>query len=150
MPQISLHSPIGDLTISEEDGKLVAVDWGWGRDQSRTPLLREAVRQLQAYFDGTLRDFDLPLAIDGTVFQKRVWREMLKIPYGQVRAYGDIAKRLQSSPRSVGTACGRNRFPVIVPCHRIVAANGLGGYSGSGGLATKTALLELERANASP
>jgi len=145
MPQLSMHSPIGDLTLSEEDGVLVSVDWGWARDQTQTPLLKEAVRQLNAYFDGVLQAFDLPLKIEGTAFQKRVWKEMTRIPYGKVRAYGELAKRLDSSARSVGTACGQNRFPVIIPCHRVVAANGLGGYSGSGGGATKTALLNLER-----
>jgi methylated-DNA-[protein]-cysteine S-methyltransferase len=146
MPQLSMHSPIGDITISEEDGKIVSVDWGWARDQKPTPLLKDAKRQLDAYFDGALEKFDLPLRVEGTSFQKQVWREMCKIPAGQTRTYGDIAQRLKASAQSVGTACGRNRFPVIIPCHRVVAANGLGGYSGAGGVETKIALLELEKA----
>lgn len=146
MPQLSLHTPIGDITLSEEDGEIVSVDWGWARDQAKTPLLREAKRQMDAYFDGALETFDLPLRIEGTAFQEQVWREMLKIPSGQTRTYGDIARKLKASAQAVGTACGRNRLPVIVPCHRVVAANGLGGYSGAGGLETKIALLELEKA----
>ena len=145
MPQLSLHSPVGDLTISDDDEKIVALDWGWGRDQDATPLLRDAKKQLEAYFDGHLRKFDLPLAPYGTDFQKQVWRVMVKIPYGKTESYGLIAQRLDSSARSVGTACGRNPIPILIPCHRVVAANGgRGGYSGDGGLATKTALLRLE------
>jgi methylated-DNA-[protein]-cysteine S-methyltransferase len=146
MPQLSMHSPIGDITISEEDGKIVSIDWGWARDQKATPLLKDAKRQLDAYFDGTFDKFDLPLKVEGTPFQKQVWREMCKIPAGKTLTYGDIARRLKASAQSVGTACGRNRFPVIIPCHRVVAANGLGGYSGAGGVETKIALLELEKA----
>lgn len=146
MSQLSLHTPVGDLTLSEDDGKIVSVDWGWARDQKATPLLKEAKRQLDAYFDGTLEKFDLPLKVEGTTFQKQVWREMLKIPAGRTRTYGDIAKRLSASAQSVGTACGRNRLPIIIPCHRVVGASGLGGYSGAGGVETKIALLELEKA----
>ncbi len=146
MSQLSLHTPVGDITLSEDDGKIVSVDWGWARDQKATPLLKEAKRQMEAYFDGALEAFDLPLHVEGTTFQKQVWREMLKIPAGRTRTYGDIAKRLNASAQSVGTACGRNRLPVIIPCHRVVAANGLGGYSGAGGVDTKIALLELEKA----
>jgi methylated-DNA-[protein]-cysteine S-methyltransferase len=141
-----MHSPIGDITISEEDGEIVSIDWGWARDQKATPLLKSAKRQLDEYFDGTLEKFDLPLRVEGTDFQKQVWREMCKIPAGKTLTYGDIARRLKASAQSVGTACGRNRFPVIIPCHRVVGAGGLGGYSGAGGVETKIALLELEKA----
>ncbi|MGE3475443.1 MAG: methylated-DNA--[protein]-cysteine S-methyltransferase [Rhodospirillaceae bacterium] len=146
MPQLSMHSPIGDLTISEDEGEIVSIDWGWARDQKATPLLKNAKRQLEDYFDGALETFDLPLRVEGTDFQKQVWREMCKIPAGKTLTYGDIAKRLKVSAQAVGTACGRNRFPVIIPCHRVVGANGLGGYSGAGGVETKIALLELEKA----
>lgn len=145
MPQLSLHAPVGDLSVSEEDGFIVALDWGWGRDQSPTPLLTEASRQLNAYFDGELTRFDLPLKPTGTAFQQHVWKSMLKIPYGRTRTYGELASMLNSSAQAVGGACGRNPLPILIPCHRVVATNGaLGGYSGGGGLETKTALLRLE------
>lgn len=147
MPQLSMHSPVGDLAISEDGGAVVSVDWGWGRDNTATPLLKEAKRQLEAYFDGKLEKFDLPLQPGGSDFQKQVWRAMLKIPYGKTLTYGEIATKLGGAARAVGAACGANRIPVIIPCHRVLAAGGgLGGYSGSGGLATKTALLRLEGA----
>jgi methylated-DNA-[protein]-cysteine S-methyltransferase len=144
MPQRSLHSPIGDLTVSEEGGAIVALDWGWGRDQGESALLGEAVRQLEAYFDGALNDFDLPTEPAGSAFQVRVWRAMQAIPAGATRTYGELARELGSAARAVGTACGANPVPVIIPCHRILAASGLGGYSGDGGIETKCALLRLE------
>lgn len=147
MPQISLHSPVGDLSVSQEDDAIVAVDWGWGRDQTPTPLLKDAVKQLHAYFDGKLETFDLPLRPHGTDFQQRVWRAMIKIPYGKVRTYGDLALKLKSGARPVGTACGRNPIPIIIPCHRVLGTQSLGGYSGEGGLETKLALLTLENAD---
>ena len=147
MPQVSLHSPVGDISISEDDGAIVALDWGWGRDQSPTPLLKDAIKQLNAYFDDKLRVFDLPLRPHGSPFQQRVWKQMLRIPFGKTLTYGAVAEKLKSGARPVGTACGRNPIPIIIPCHRIVAATSLGGYSGDGGLHTKVALLTLENAN---
>ncbi len=144
MPQLSLHSPFGDLSISEDDGAIVALDWGWGRDQTPSPLLKDAVKQLNAYFDGKLTAFDLPLAPFGTAFQKSVWQQMRKIPYGKTCTYGAMAGRLKSEARPVGTACGKNPIPIIIPCHRVVGTATLGGYSGAGGLETKVALLRLE------
>ena len=145
MPFLSFHSPIGDLTVSEDDGALVSVDWGWGRDQEPSPLVEEARRQSDAYLDGSLTDFDLPLNPLGTIFQRRVWTAMQDIPFGQVETYGALAKRIGSAARAVGMACGANPLPIVIPCHRVVAAGGkLGGYSGDGGLVTKRALLTLE------
>ena len=145
MPQLSMHSPIGDLTVSEEAGAIVALDWGWSSLQQETPVLRTACEQLNQYFDGAADPFDLPLAPTGSPFYQRVWRALTDIPYGRTRTYGDIAKTLTSGARAVGTACGRNPIAIIVPCHRVVAAGGgLGGYSGDGGLTTKRALLDLE------
>ncbi len=144
MPQLSLHSPFGDLTVSEENGAIVAVDWGWGRDQTETPLLLRARAELFDYFDGARRDFDLPLAPAGSPFRTRVWAALRVIPYGETRTYGDLAAALGSAARAIGQANGANPIPILIPCHRVVAGNGLGGYSGGEGAATKRALLALE------
>lgn len=144
LPQLSLHSPVGDLTISEEDGAIVAIDWGWGRDQTETPVLREGRRQLQQYFDGERRDFDLKLAPRGSPYRLRVWQALCSIPSGAARTYADIARSAGGSPRSVGGANGANPIPIVIPCHRVVATTGIGGYSGGDGLATKRHLLDLE------
>jgi methylated-DNA-[protein]-cysteine S-methyltransferase len=144
MPQLSLHTPVGDVTVSEEDGGIVAVDWGWGRDQDETALLRAARDQLDAYFDGALRDFDLPLAPQGSAYRRRVWQALCAIPYGETRTYGAIAAVAGGTARSVGQANGSNPIPILIPCHRVVASTGLGGYAGGEGVFTKRALLALE------
>jgi len=146
MPSLSIPSPIGPLTIEEQDDKIVAINWSKGPAGNGSPLLNEAARQLAAYFDGKLSRFDLPLAPAGSPFEKRVWSAMQKIPYGETRCYGDLAAAIQSAPRAVGGACGKNPIPIVIPCHRVLAKGGLGGYSGAGGLDTKQALLRLEGA----
>lgn len=147
MPQLSLHSPVGELTLSEDDGAIVALDWGWGRDQEETPLLLEAKAQLNAYFDGSRKDFSLPLRPYGSQFQQDVWKEMLSIPYGRTMTYGEMAKKLKSAAQPIGGACGRNPIPIIIPCHRVLASGGkLGGYTADGGIEIKQALLQLEGA----
>jgi methylated-DNA-[protein]-cysteine S-methyltransferase len=139
-----LHTPIGDLTISEEAGNIVSLDWGWGRDQNETPLLLRARDQLHAYFDGEAVTFDVPLAPAGTGYRQRVWAALRRIPLGDVRTYAEIAREAGGCPRSVGGANASNPIPILIPCHRVVASGGLGGYSGGDGLDTKRALLNLE------
>jgi methylated-DNA-[protein]-cysteine S-methyltransferase len=146
LPQLSLHSPVGDLTISEEDGAIVSVDWDWGRDQTETSLLSRAKTALLHFFyDRSRFPDDLPLAPSGTVYQKKVWRALCEIPVGQTRTYIDIARVAGGCPRSVGMANRSNKIPIFIPCHRVVAVGGIGGYSGGDGLATKRRLLALER-----
>jgi methylated-DNA-[protein]-cysteine S-methyltransferase len=144
VPQVSLHTPIGDISVSEDDGAIVSLDWGWGSQQNETHLLRRARDQLHAYFDGELTEFELPLAPAGSRYQQRVWQAMCSIPYGATRTYVDIARVAGGSPRSVGQANGNNPIPIIIPCHRVVATTHLGGYSGGDGLDTKRWLLTLE------
>ena len=145
MPSLSLHTPLGDLTVSEEDGALVALDWGWGRDQTATPVLVQARDELQAYFDGALTQFTVRVNPYGTPYRQRVWQALCAIPYGETRSYADIAAAAGGSPRSVGGANGANPIPIIIPCHRVLATTGIGGYSGGEGLATKRFLLSLEQ-----
>jgi methylated-DNA-[protein]-cysteine S-methyltransferase len=145
MPHLSFTTPLGELTLFEEDDRLVALEWGRAQPGVETPLLAQAAAQLNDYFDGRRRSFDLPLGPRGSSFQLAVWSELRRIPYGQVVRYGDLARHLATAPRAVGSACGRNPLPIIVPCHRVLAANGhLGGYSAPGGLGTKRFLLGLE------
>jgi len=147
MPQISINSPVGPLTIFEFDGVIVALDWGFVEDMETSPVLEEAKAQLSDYFAGKRGDFDLPLAPDGTDFQKAVWDAMCKIPAGSTATYKDLATAAGSPKafQSVGTACGLNPIPIIIPCHRVLASGDKpGGYSGDGGLETKRALLKIE------
>ena len=145
MPQLAFNTPMGPLAIAEEDGRIVSVDWGWPARSEETPLLCRARDQLDLYFTGDSSGFDLPLDPPGTAFQRRVWQDMVRIPFGTVRTYGDLAAALGTSPRAIGLACGRNPLPILIPCHRVIAAGGhIGGYSGLEGVSTKRYLLNLE------
>lgn len=143
---IVVPSPLGPLTLFADHGKIVVLEWGKGtQDSNPPPVLNEAAAQLEAYFAGKLHRFDLPLAPHGTAFQIKVWEAMLRIPYGETRSYGDIAREIGcGAARPIGGACGKNPIPVIIPCHRILGTGNFGGYSGQGGLDTKRILLRLE------
>ncbi|PPR71207.1 MAG: Methylated-DNA--protein-cysteine methyltransferase, constitutive [Alphaproteobacteria bacterium MarineAlpha3_Bin4] len=145
MASLSINTPVGHLSLIEDQDALVAVEWGAVANSDDSTLLLETKTQLNAYFDGRLTEFDLPLSPSGTAFQQQVWAEMRKIPYGKLRTYGDLAVAIGSSPRPVGGACGRNPIPIILPCHRVVGNDGeMAGYSGGRGVLTKQQLLRLE------
>lgn len=145
MTQLSFHSPLGDLTLTDEGGRIISLDWGWVRDQGTTPLLQKAKKQVLDYLQGRLRKFDLPVDPPGTAFQRSVWKQMQAIPFGKTRSYAELAARLKSGPRAVGGACGKNPIPIIIPCHRVVGSGGaLGGFSSPGGVDTKKRLLSIE------
>lgn len=149
MPYLSITSPLGPLTVFENDGAVIAIEFGRAPGGEETALLAAARGQLAAYFDGRLRMFSLPLAPAGSAFRRSVWTALSAIPYGETRTYGDLAAQLGSAARAVGGACGRNPIPIVVPCHRVVGAGGrLTGYSGGEGTDTKRALLALEAAYA--
>lgn len=147
MPQFTMQSPLGFLTVTEENGAITALFFGGERDTPpATPLLREAQRQLNAYFSGTRQTFDLPLSPHGTPFQTAVWQALCAIPYGQTRTYGELAAAIgrPKACRAVGMANHRNPIAIIVPCHRVIGKDGtLTGYAG--GLAAKQFLLSLEQ-----
>lgn len=147
MSTITTNTPVGPLTLFEEDGNIIAVEWGWPpeSDEKPAPVLERARDQIEAYFDGTLKAFDLPLAPMGTPFQQKVWQALSRIPFGTTRTYGELAKELGTAPRALGGACGRNPLPIIIPCHRVLAGNrAIGGYSGLDGVDSKRFLLKLE------
>jgi len=151
----TMRSPVGVLTLVASDVGLVAVLWPED-DPRRVRLeaapkdaehdvLKVAMAQLQEYFASARREFDLPFDVRGTAFQKQVWEQLLAIPYGETRSYGDIARRLgkPAASRAVGAANGRNPLSIVVPCHRVIGTSGtLTGFAG--GLEAKRALLELE------
>ncbi|HEX4943974.1 MAG TPA: methylated-DNA--[protein]-cysteine S-methyltransferase [Usitatibacteraceae bacterium] len=152
-----LETPLGTMAAIAEDGKLVALDFedakyasaiepDWIEDPAAAPL-RDCAAQLAEYFKGERGRFDLPLAARGTPFQQRVWREIAKVPFGETITYAELAARAGSpgSARAAGAATGRNPIAIVVPCHRIVGANGsLTGYAG--GLPRKERLLTHEGA----
>jgi len=155
----TLDSPVGTITVAG-DGSVVAHLRMTG--QTHAPAGQEAWRheptafvdavdQLHAYFDGELTEFDLPLQMEGTAFQRQVWDALLDIPYGETTSYGEIARRVgkPGAARAVGLANGQNPVAIIVPCHRVIGADGsLTGYGG--GLDRKVTLLQLERKHVTP
>jgi methylated-DNA-[protein]-cysteine S-methyltransferase len=151
-----MDSPIGPLRIVEHNGAVTAIEFSPYRDSDGRvrgaqadddPVLVETVRQLTAYFDRDLKEFDLPLDPVGTDFQRRVWDKLLGVGWGETASYGEIAHRIgmtNAASRAVGLANGRNPIPIVIPCHRVIGANGtLTGYAG--GLPRKQLLLELEQ-----
>lgn len=151
MPHQYLDTPIGTLRLTAAGGKLCGIDFEGHYpaedDSEADPVLDECARQLREYFAGARRDFDLPLAPAGTAFQKRVWQALARIPYGELRAYRDIAAEVErpAAARAVGAANRRNPLPIVLPCHRVVGRDGsLTGYAG--GVTLKRRLLELEGA----
>ena len=151
-----VESPVGALKLVASGKGLAAILWendsprrvplnGLVEDD-RHPVLLKAERQLQEYFAGSRRAFDLPLDMRGTTFQKDVWEALLAIPYGETRSYGQLAKQLgrPSASRAVGAANGRNPISIVVPCHRVIGSSGkLTGFAG--GLDVKARLLDMER-----
>lgn len=145
MFEATLSTPTGPLTITEDNGAIIRVAWGEGGNDV-TPLLARAIAQINEYFAGTRTKFDLPLRVHGSDFQRAVCDAMLAIPFGETLTYGDIAKALNVPAQAIGQACGGNPIPLIIPCHRVLGATGLGGFSGAGGVETKVQLLRFEGA----
>ncbi|KQI71472.1 cysteine methyltransferase [Loktanella sp. 5RATIMAR09] len=143
---ICANSPVGALGADAEDGAVTALHWGRDGTLTEGPLYQQMADELAAYFAGTLWHFSTPVAPRGSAFQLRFYAALCAIPYGETRTYGDLAKALDVSAQAVGQACGANPIAIIIPCHRVLAANGLGGYSGAGGIDAKVALLRLEGA----
>lgn len=144
----AIETPIGPLTLEADENAVTAIRFSAGGAQDASPLLDAAEAQLREYFAGARRTFDLPLAPHGTAFQRRVWTASRTIPYGETRTYGELAAAIDSpnASRAVGMANHRNPIPIIIPCHRVIGANGtLTGYAG--GLEIKRRLLALEGIN---
>ncbi len=151
-----IESPVGPLRIVEHGGAVTAIEFspfrdGDGRPRGERaddhPVLVEAARQLEEYFAGERTDFDLPLAPEGSAFQRAVWEQLRAIGHGETATYGEIAARLgrtNAASRAVGLANGANPIPIVIPCHRVIGADGtLTGYAG--GVERKQALLDLEQ-----
>lgn len=145
MIRAGITGPFGPVTLVERDGVLVGVEWRLPEGTGDSPLLREGLAQVQAYFEGRLKRFDL--ALDwGTGLNAAVRRAMADIPYGETRTYGQIAKSVGAPAQAVGQACGANPLPILIPCHRVTGTGWFGGFSAPGGVETKAALLRHEGA----
>lgn len=147
MHTATIRSPIGILKITTDEKHLQAIEFVTKMQTSgkASALLQKTIKELQEYFQGKRTHFTIPMKVDGTAFQTSVWKAMQSIKHGSTKTYSEIAKKIGKSKavRAVGTACGRNPLAIIVPCHRVKAVSGLGGYSG--GLSKKKWLLDHEK-----
>ena len=145
-----MDTPVGHLVLESDGDVLIGI---WLPSQATTtrvdghdapPVLKDTATQLEEYFAGERTEFTVPMELDGTPFQKDVWTELTRIPYGETISYGELARRVgrPKGPRAVGQANGKNPIPIIVPCHRVLASTGIGGYGG--GLPMKRTLLAVE------
>lgn len=142
---LSLSSSVGWITLFETSNKIIALEWGQVKTQTVSPVLIAAKTEIIEYLNNERKEFSIPLNPTGTNFQESVWAIIAKIPYGQTRTYGEIANQLNSAPRPIGGACGKNPIPILIPCHRVIGANNkLTGFSGGFGVQTKQGLIKLE------
>lgn len=142
----SFDTPAGRFYLRETGGAITAGGWRMMTGGPATPLLREAEEQVRAYWQGGRTAFDLPLRVEGGDLVQAVCARLLAIGFGETQTYGDLAKALGRPAQAIGQACGQNPIALIIPCHRVLAANGLGGFSAPGGVETKVALLRHEGA----
>ena len=142
---ISFNTKFGWISAIEENGKITEIKFLKTKNVGKSLILKKLKKMINEYFSKQKTPFNLPLEINGSLLQKKIWKELIKIPYGKTKSYGDIAKIVKTSPRYVGNVCGQNKHLLVVPCHRVIRTDGsLGGFSSPGGLGIKKRLLSLE------
>ena len=142
----SFKSKLGWISAVEENNQIISVSFGKSKSKGSSIELKKLQKILNTYFSGKTKKITSNILMEGTKLQISIWKELQKIPYGQTKSYGDIAKIVKTSPRYVGNVCGQNNHLLLVPCHRVVRSDGnLGGFSGLGGLTLKKRLLALEQ-----
>ena len=144
---ISFKSKFGWISASEKNNEILSVSFAKSKNRGKSILLNKLKKNLNNYFSKEAKKINSNILLEGSNLQIRIWKELIKIPYGKTKSYGEIAKIVKTSPRYVGNVCGQNKHLLIVPCHRVVRTDGgLGGFSGSGGLSLKKRLLNMESA----
>jgi len=145
---ISFHTKFGWINAREVNNYIISISFGKIGSRGSSKRLRELKKDIQNYFLGKKIELKSKLKISGSILQTKIWKELQKIPYGQTRSYGEIAKKLKTSPRYVGNVCGQNKHLLFIPCHRVVRSDGqLGGFSGLGGIKLKQSLINLENSS---
>ena len=145
MNKLSFKTSIGWISLTEKNNLINSVKFGKEKNKGKNAILYKLKKQIIEFTKGKRKKFSIKLNIEGTILQKKIWKQLINIKYGSTKTYGDIAKILNTSPRYVGNVCGQNNHLLIIPCHRVVRSDGsLGGFSGLGGVKLKKKLLELE------
>jgi methylated-DNA-[protein]-cysteine S-methyltransferase len=143
---VLIDSPVGQLGFDTDGDAVTALHWGQAGTLAPSALADRVTHELAAYFAGELQNFSVPLAPRGSAFQQAFYAALCAIPYGETRTYGQLAADLNVSAQAIGQACGANPIAILIPCHRVLGADSLGGFSGAGGVEAKVALLRLEGA----
>ena len=145
---ITFRTKYGWISAFEEKGKITEIKFLKTKTKNigTSRILQKLRGKIQSYFSKKITSFNISLDIRGSLLQKKIWKELKKIPYGKTKSYGEIAKIVKTSPRYVGNVCGQNKHLLLIPCHRVIRTDGtLGGFSGTGGLTLKKRLLKLEK-----
>ena len=143
---LSFNSSIGWVTISEDQDLVTSIKFGKKKNKGKNIVLINLKKQILEFIKGKRKKFSIKLHIRGSSLQKKIWKQLSSIRYGNTKTYGEIAKVLRTSPRYVGNVCGQNNHLLVIPCHRVVRSDGtLGGFSGLGGIKLKQKLLKLEQ-----
>ena len=146
MNTLSFNSSIGWITISEENNLITSIKFGKKKNRGKSQVLTKLKKQILEFIIGKRTQFSIKLHLEGSILQKKIWKQLSKIDYGTTKTYGDIARVLQTSPRYVGNVCGQNNHLLVIPCHRVIRSDGtLGGFSGLGGIKLKQKILNLEK-----
>ncbi len=144
---ISFKTKIGWITAHEEKNKILLVSLSKSKNKGKSKKLLDFKKKISNFFNRKNKYLNSNIFLSGTNLQIKIWKELKKIPYGKTKSYGEIAKKLKTSPRYVGNVCGQNRHLLVIPCHRVIRSDGkLGGFSGTGGIKTKNKLLKFEGA----
>jgi len=146
MNTLSFNSSIGWIAISEENNLITSIKFGKKKNRGKSQVLTKLKKQILEFIIGKRTQFSIKLHLEGSILQKKIWKQLCKIGYGTTKTYGEIAKVLHTSPRYVGNVCGQNNHLLVIPCHRVIRTDGtLGGFSGLGGIKLKQKLLKLEQ-----
>ena len=144
---LSFNSSIGWITISEDQDLVTSIKFGKKKNKGKNIVLINLKKQILEFIKGKRKKFSINLHISGSSLQKKIWKQLIGIKYGNTKTYGEIARVLRTSPRYVGNVCGQNNHLLVIPCHRVVRSDGtLGGFSGLGGIKLKQKLLKIEQA----
>ena len=144
---ISFKSKFGWISASEKNNEILSVSFAKSKNRGKSILLNKLKKNLNNYFSKETKKINTNILLKGSNLQIKLWKELIKIPYGKTKSYGEIAKIVKTSPRYVGNVCGQNKHLLVVPCHRVIRTDGsLGGFSSQGGLLLKKRLLSMENA----
>ena len=146
MNTLSFNTSIGWITLSEDNNLITSIKFEKKKNKGKNQALTKLKKQILEFIIGKRTQFSIKLHLEGSILQKKVWKQLCKIGYGTTKTYGEIAKVLHTSPRYVGNVCGQNNHLLVIPCHRVIRTDGtLGGFSGLGGIKLKQKLLKLEQ-----